>query len=105
MERESVKMIQNSASWLHETASLLLGYLAVGASFIPAGLLYAGLRLLGWQSPLTAIIPLALGFLLAHRVWNWLERGKLHGAPDIKAGSADSVGAIVTAGFKQWLGR
>lgn len=61
-------------SWLRETTKLFLRYLAVGASFIPAGLLYALAARMGWNSPLVALALLGLSFLIARSVWDALEK-------------------------------
>src|SRR5713101_3278511 len=61
------------SSWLRETARLTLRYLAVGISFIPAGLVYSGFRTIGWDSPVSVALSLVLGFWIASLVWNRFE--------------------------------
>jgi hypothetical protein len=61
------------SSWLRETARLTLRYLAVGVSFIPAGLVYGGFRRVGWDSPVSVALSLVFGFWIASLVWNRLE--------------------------------
>lgn len=70
-------MARQTALWLRETGRLFLRYLAVGASFIPAGLIYAGFHLAGWISPISAGVSLGIGFGTAHYVWNLLESREL----------------------------
>lgn len=62
-------MRQKPASWSRELARMFLLYLAVGAAFIPSGVVYALLRLAGWDHWLLAGVLLGTGFLTAHFVW------------------------------------
>jgi len=55
--------------WLSETAGTFLRYLAVGISFIPAGLLYSVAVLAGWDHWLVGLVCLGLGFATASVVW------------------------------------
>lgn len=66
-------MAPQIASWWRETGRLLLRYLAVGASFIPAGLIYARFRSAGWDNLVSAVLSLGLGLWAAHYVWNLFE--------------------------------
>jgi hypothetical protein len=59
---------------------MFLLYLAVGLAFVPAGLLYALVGLLGWGNWLVAAVCLGFGFLVAHVVWTKLERRLTTGA-------------------------
>lgn len=62
------------ALWLRDAKKTFLLYLAVGVAFIPGGLLYALLTILGWNHWAVAILSLAIGFLIAHFAWTRLER-------------------------------
>jgi hypothetical protein len=59
---------------------MFLLYLAVGLAFVPAGLLYALVGLVGWGNWLVAAVCLGFGFLMVHVVWTKLERRLTTGA-------------------------
>lgn len=67
-------MGHHSAFWLRESGRMFLLYLAVGAAFVPSGLVYALFALAGWNHWLVAVLLLGAGFLTAHFVWGSLER-------------------------------
>ena len=67
-------MDRDSASWLHEATKFYLMYLAVGAVFVPFGLVYGLLVLQGWDHWLFIVFLLGAGFLAGRYVWGKLER-------------------------------
>ena len=67
-------MVQGSRSWLREVTKMFLKYLAVGAAFIPWGVLYSLLVLAGWDHWVIAVLMLGGGFATAHFAWTALEK-------------------------------
>lgn len=70
-------------SWLRETGRLTLRYLAVGICFVPAGLMYAVFREVGWDGLGSIALSLGSGFSIAYFVWNWLEARERVALPPI----------------------
>lgn len=67
-------MVWGFASWLREAGKFYLMYLAVGAAFIPFGLVYGLLALKEWNHPLAGLMLLGGGFLTARSVWERVRR-------------------------------
>jgi hypothetical protein len=90
-------------SWLHDTGRLTLRYLAIGVSFIPAGVLYVVFRHVGWETPLLVAVSLAFGFSMAYYVWDWVEIREPSVPPISKELAlllSDSAGENWTEGFE-----
>jgi len=67
-------MVQGSRSWLREVTKMFLKYLAVGAAFVPWGVLYSLLVFAGWGHWVIAVLMLGGGFATAHFAWTALEK-------------------------------
>jgi hypothetical protein len=67
-------MDRQRAFWWHDSARLLVQYLAVGVAFIPSGLVYGFLVLYGRDNWLLAALLVAAGLVPAYFLWTALER-------------------------------
>lgn len=67
-------MGQPTTYWPSESVRLFLFYLAVGAAFVPSGLLYGLLSVAGIDHWLVATPLLGTGFLMAALTWKHLEK-------------------------------
>jgi hypothetical protein len=81
-------------SFLRESGKLYLLYMLAGVSAIPAGALYAILAVKGYDGWLSALLAIALGFLMAISTWKYVER-KFFTLEYNPAASANSNGDII----------